>query len=135
MRFVLLVSLLSPLFLQAQDKEIKKVPITPTRASSGQQMFVTYCAACHGKDGKGGGPAASALKKTPADLTMLARANGGKFPSNHVMATIQSVDSPVHGSNEMPVWGPLLSSISSSEGEARLRASNLVKYIETFQEK
>jgi mono/diheme cytochrome c family protein len=130
---VVLLTLLSSLFVQAQDKQIKKVPITPTQASSGQQMFVAYCATCHGKDGKGAGPAASALKKAPADLTLLSQKNGGKFPESHVILTIRSDDSPVHGSHEMPIWGPLLSSVSSSEGEVQLRATNLAKYIETLQ--
>ena len=135
MRMVLFVTLLGSLMVQAQDTQIKKVPITPTSATSGQQMFVTYCATCHGKDGKGDGPAAPALKKAPADLTQLAKKNGGKYPENHVSATIMTVDSPVHGSKEMPVWGPLLSSISSSQGEVQLRVSNLVKYISTLQER
>ncbi len=135
MRMVLFVTLLGSLMVQAQDTQIKKVPITRTPATSGQQMFVTYCATCHGKEGKGDGPAASALKKAPADLTQLAKKNGGKYPENHVAATIRTADSPVHGSKEMPVWGPLLSSVSSSQGEVQLRVSNLVKYIETLQEK
>jgi len=132
---MLLVGALTALLAQAQTPTIKKVPITPVAASSGQQMFTTYCAACHGKDGRGDGPAAAALKKTPADLTQLTKKNGGKYPENHVMATIRAADSPVHGSKEMPVWGPLLSSISSSDGEVQLRISNIVKYIETLQER
>ena len=132
---ILWVTLLSALLLNAQDKQIKRVPITPTPASSGHQMFDTYCAACHGIDGKGDGPAASALKMPPADLTQLAKKNGGKFPENHVAATLRAVDSPVHGSKEMPIWGTLLSSVSSSDSEVQLRTANLVKYIETLQEK
>ncbi|MBZ5572099.1 MAG: cytochrome c [Acidobacteriia bacterium] len=46
--------------------------------ASGQQMYSAYCAVCHGNDGKGGGPAAEALKVPPPDLTVLARKNGGK---------------------------------------------------------
>jgi len=134
MRMMLLIACLGAL-LQAQDKAIKKVPITPTQASSGQQMFNTYCAVCHGTDGRGDGPAASALKEAPSDLTLLAEKNGGKFPENRVVIKIRAVDSPAHGSKEMPIWGTLLSSISSSSGEVQLRTSNLVKYIETLQAK
>ena len=32
-------------------------------------MFNEYCVACHGKDAKGTGPAASALPKEPAALS------------------------------------------------------------------
>ena len=54
-----------------QDKVIKHVPVKATNAASGQEMYTNYCAVCHGTDGKGGGPAASALKEAPADLTAL----------------------------------------------------------------
>ena len=59
---------------------IKKAIIPPTNASSGEEMFVTYCAVCHGRDAKGGGPAARALRVPAADLTQLTAKNNGKFP-------------------------------------------------------
>ena len=58
---------------------VKHVPISNTSPSSGKDMFNNYCAVCHGTDGKGTGPAATALKATPADLTALAQKNGGKY--------------------------------------------------------
>ena len=57
-------------------KEIKHVPIKPTSPASGSEMYQSYCAVCHGVDGKGNGPAAQALKTQPTDLTMLAHAAG-----------------------------------------------------------
>ena len=33
---------------------VKQVPVSPTSAASGKQMYTTYCAVCHGADGKGG---------------------------------------------------------------------------------
>jgi hypothetical protein len=50
-----------------------------------------------------------ALKAKPADLTALARNNGGKFPTERVQKLISSTDPSVqsHGSREMPVWGPI----------------------------
>lgn len=133
MRTILFVTLLGSMVLAAQDKQIKRVPITPTQASSGKEMFNAYCSPCHGLDGTGNGPAASALKKAPADLTQLAAHNGGKYPSAHVYAVLSEVDSPVHGSKQMPVWGPLLSSVSLSQGEVQLRINNLVNYVQTLQ--
>lgn len=116
---------------------VKHVPIKQTSATSGKEMFVNYCAVCHGKDGKGGGPAASALKVPPADLTTLAQKNGGKFDSAHVATVIRGqAGTPAHGSADMPVWGPLFSSISQGHaGEVQQRVANLVKYIETLQAK
>jgi mono/diheme cytochrome c family protein len=121
--------------LRAQ--EIKKSPVQPTSAASGQQMFGEYCAVCHGKDAKGGGPAADALKKRPADLTQLSRKNGGKFPEIHVMTFITGDEVvAAHGSRDMPVWGQLFRSLSPNNPEiVRLRAANLMEYIKSFQAK
>jgi len=60
---------------------IKQVPIANTPSSSGKDMFDTYCAVCDGKDARGNGPAANAMKTPPADLTTLAKGNGGKYPA------------------------------------------------------
>jgi mono/diheme cytochrome c family protein len=59
---------------------IKKVPAALTSPTSGSEMFKEYCASCHGADARGRGPAAPALKASPADLTVLSRNNHGKFP-------------------------------------------------------
>ena len=133
MRMIVFVTLLGSLLLQAQDKQVKRVPITQTSPAAGQDMFKTYCAPCHGLDGTGNGPAASALKQKPADLTALAAKNGGKFPADHVFTTLKQVESPVHGSKEMPIWGDLFYSISSNQGEIQMRINNLVSYVKTLQ--
>ena len=65
---------------------IKHVPIANTPSNSGKDMFRSYCAVCHGADAKGTGPAASALKAAPTDLTALSHKNGGKYPAAHVAA-------------------------------------------------
>jgi mono/diheme cytochrome c family protein len=116
---------------------VKHVPIANTPSNSGKEMFNNYCAVCHGKDAKGTGPAASAMKTPPADLTVLAKTSGGKFPSAHVAAVIRGQATTVsHGNQEMPVWGPLLSSISQGhEAQVQQRISNLVAYIESLQVK
>ncbi len=116
---------------------VKHVPITNTPSNSGKQMFDSYCAVCHGKAGKGDGPAASALKTPPVDLTLLAQKNGGKYPAGHVAAVIRGqASTPSHGSQDMPVWGPLFSSISQGHAaQVQQRISNLVSYINTLQTK
>ena len=81
----------------AQEKQVKRVPIQRTFAASGKEMFMTYCAVCHGEDARGDGPAASALNKQPAELTRLAAKNGGKYPADRVSQTIRGdVDVPAH---------------------------------------
>jgi mono/diheme cytochrome c family protein len=125
---------------QAPEKSsgtLKHVPITNTPPNSGKGMFDSYCAVCHGKDGKGDGPAASALKTPPVDLTQLAKKEGGKYPATHVAAVIRGqATTPSHGSQDMPVWGPLFSSISQGhDSQVQQRITNLVTYIETLQAK
>ena len=121
----------------AQDKEVKKVPVQPSNAASGAEMYKQYCAVCHGKDGKGTGPAASELKTAPPDLTTLAKRNGGKYPTDHVINVLRSgAKAPAHGTSEMPTWGPLLSSVSGQDAViVNLRISNLTNYLKTLQEK
>jgi mono/diheme cytochrome c family protein len=124
--------------MQDQTKTtIQHVPIKPTSPASGKEMFVAYCAACHGTDGKGGGPAASALKVAPANLTQLSKNNGGKYPALKVAAIIHGESAPpAHGSSEMPVWGPLFRTVSGGHDEqVEQRVSNLTHYIETLQAK
>jgi mono/diheme cytochrome c family protein len=88
----------------AQEKQVKHVPIQRTSAASAKEMFMTYCAVCHGKDAKGDGPAASSQQQ-PADLTRLAAKNGGKYPADRVSPTIRGdVEVPAHGTREMPIW-------------------------------
>ena len=116
---------------------VKHVPIKSAPPNSGKDMFNNYCAVCHGKDGKGSGPAAAALKTPPADLTVLAKSSGGKYPAPHVAAVIRGqATTTAHGSQDMPVWGPLFSSISQGhEAQVQQRITNLVTYVETLQAK
>jgi len=121
---------------QTKSKEVKKAPIGMTSPTSGSEMFNSYCAPCHGKDAKGNGPAATALKNLPANLTELARKNGGKFPTDHVASVLRSGVSGAHGSTDMPVWGPLFSAVSGNDDAiVQMRITNLIHYLEKLQEK
>lgn len=116
---------------------VKHVPISNIPSNAGNEMFASYCAVCHGKDGKGNGPAASAMKTPPTDLTTMAQKHGGKYPAPHVAAVIRGqAMTPSHGSLDMPVWGPLFSSISQGhDSQVQQRIANLVAYIEGLQAK
>ncbi len=118
---------------------IKEVPVRPTSPASGKQMYTTYCAVCHGVDGKGSGPAAAALKEPPTNLAQLARDNGGKFPESHIYTVLQfGMENPAHGSKDMPVWGPALRSLDrgspAPEMEEHQRLANLTSYLKTLQQ-
>jgi mono/diheme cytochrome c family protein len=135
---VLLASLPITGMLEAQNATtIKKVPLAPTSPSSAEEMFHTYCAVCHGKDGKGAGPAVSALKVAPPDLTQLAAKNQGKFPEDSVyMVLTEGSNIVAHGSEEMPVWGDLFRSLHPGRADiVQLRIANLTHYLKTIQRK
>jgi mono/diheme cytochrome c family protein len=124
--------ILAPL---AGAQEIKKVPIQPTSATSGKDMFAEYCAVCHGNSGRGDGPAATAFKKRAADLTQLARKNDGVFPELHVINFIAGEDAAgAHGTRDMPVWGDLFRSLDPGNRDvAQLRLNNLMDYVKGLQ--
>jgi mono/diheme cytochrome c family protein len=134
---LLLVLLIAFAGVAANAQTVKRVPATPTSPASGQEMFKTYCAVCHGTEGKGNGPAATALKKTPANLTELAQRNGGKFPELKVYGTIKGdFETPAHGSRDMPIWGSVFQSMNGgSSGEVHMRISNLTAYVQSLQGK
>ncbi|MGC2161393.1 MAG: c-type cytochrome [Silvibacterium sp.] len=113
------------------------IPVNKTSPTSGKQMFTSYCAPCHGVDGRGHGPAAVALKVQPSDLTGLIKLNHGKFPDTHIVSVLEfGAGVPAHGSVEMPVWGPILGQMNSSNlQDKQLRISNLSRYIESIQAK
>src|SRR5208282_427623 len=93
---------------QAGNPQVKKVAPSYTNPSSGKEMYLAYCASCHGADGRGNGPAAPALKTPPTDLTQLAAKNGGNFPDAHIMQIIRGDSmTAAHGNKDMPVWGPV----------------------------
>jgi mono/diheme cytochrome c family protein len=121
----------------ASAQTVKKGPVTPTSAASGEEMFKAYCAPCHGTNGKGDGPAAAALKKMPANLTELTQHNSGKFPEAKVYGAIKGDSNTLaHGSKDMPVWGTVFESLNRGDpGVVQLRISNLTKYIESIQGK
>lgn len=88
---------------------------------SGQIRFDQYCAVCHGTSAKGDGPFAALLTKRPADLTALAKRNGGEFPFGHAYDTIDGRNMlTAHGSREMPIWGKEMKDVGQG-GETGLR--------------
>lgn len=106
------------------------------RSLVGRDLFDFYCASCHGKDGKGNGPVASALKVPPPDLTLLARRNGGTFPAERVKAFVTNDGdglASAHGTSDMPVWGPVFRALESSDAHVRVRIANIVAYIQSIQ--
>lgn len=117
--------------------KVTKTEARPTKSLEGKETYASYCAACHGKDAKGNGPAAPALKVPPPDLTKIAQRHNGTFSAADVEATIRGTNRSIdaHGSEDMPIWGPVFSSMTDNRDVTTLRVRNLVRYLETLQDK
>ena len=99
-------------------------------------MYRTYCASCHGIDGKGSGPAADALKKGPPDLTQLAKHNNGHLQDFRILRIIDGYEiRAAHGSRYMPIWGDYFRMKQRDEGIVAVREHNLVEYIRSIQQR
>ncbi|MHB1188068.1 c-type cytochrome [Thiobacillus sp.] len=127
-------------FTSAADKMLK--------ADLGKREYENSCALCHGKDGKGTGSINDLLKKSPTDLTTLAKKNNGVFPFYRVYAVIDGREMVSgHGDRDMPAWGNRYSSDSVKAAEyymdvpydadmyARSRILSLVDYLNRIQVK
>jgi mono/diheme cytochrome c family protein len=135
-----LLAIVFPMMATAQTT-VKSVPAPQSSPSSGKQMFREYCTPCHGESGKGNGPAAAAMKIPPANLTKLSAKYKGVFPDMEVAEALRAGptssghNSYVHGSETMPIWGPVFQALSGSDkGIVELRIHNLVEYIRSIQD-
>jgi mono/diheme cytochrome c family protein len=73
---------------------------------SGEELFVRFCASCHGSEALGDGPVSRSLNVAVPDLTTIAR-RYGEFPTGVIRDVIdgRGIDTRTHGTREMPVWG------------------------------
>jgi mono/diheme cytochrome c family protein len=108
--------------------------------ASGRDMYLRYCASCHGAEGRGDGPLAGSLTKPPSDLTQLAQRNGGAYDERAVMAVIDGRRQvAAHGTRDMPVWGAVFEEEGRGEPypayHSLLQSRLLVDYLGTIQER
>ena len=112
-----------------------------TRANDviGKKEFLTYCASCHGSDGKGDGPIVNFLKRKPADLTKLTKNNNNAFPFDRIWGVFDgSYQFDSHGTSEMPIWGYKFIQETQENKEpstvAKAKALDIILYIQVIQE-
>ncbi|MGA2416331.1 MAG: c-type cytochrome [Candidatus Sulfotelmatobacter sp.] len=103
----------------------------------GAKIFQSYCAACHGADGRGHGPAAVALKRAPADLTLIAQRNHGRFPYLRIKQVITGASPGLlaHGDREMPIWGPIFHEIEADQDWGEVRIEAITQLLQSMQQK
>ncbi len=108
----------------------------------GKREFENNCASCHGVNGKGSGTVTPWLRKSPPDLTLLTKSNGGIFPMDRLYKSIAGEDTGAHGSREMPVWGQVyrmsaaeyyMEQRYNDEAIVRARILSLLEYINRLQ--
>ena len=108
-----------------------------TDGESGDSLYRTYCATCHGSTGRGDGVLASSLRVRPADLTRLSR-KGEKWDAEKVAKSIDGrKEVSGHGGSDMPQWGDAFkrSGEGYSEKAVKARIDALTAYLETLQAK
>jgi mono/diheme cytochrome c family protein len=111
---------------------------TMQTTESGDSLYRTYCASCHGQQGRGDGPVAKFLTVPPANLTQIAKRNNGVFPADKVHQIIDGRQVPrSHGASQMPVWGDAFSKATTDSDAAAVTAKikALVEYLASQQEK
>jgi mono/diheme cytochrome c family protein len=122
--------LLAPAMAAAQE------PAAMKQSVPGAEVYRTYCVACHGDSARGDGPLAASMKRKPANLTEIAKRNGGQFPSDLVFRTIDG-SQPVrgHGGPDMPAWGDaLMRSREAGDADSVKKViQSLVDYLESMQ--
>jgi mono/diheme cytochrome c family protein len=105
-----------------------------TAVRKGQLLYSQYCRSCHGDDARGDGPAASAFKVQPTDLTQITKKYKG-FPTEKVMDYIDGERHVVgHGSREMPVWGKRFRRSPGGEKGAQSEIVLLTEYLKSIQQ-
>jgi len=119
--------LLSP---QAQAQAFEKY--------SGEETFHRFCASCHGEEGHGDGPVASAIPIMVPDLTRLRQRLGDKFPEETLRRIIDGRNAVIyHGTRYMPVWGYEFWVEEGADAEAEQNVEiiirNLIDYIASIQ--
>jgi len=117
----------------AQTKSPRKL----IASLDGKDLYMSYCASCHGADGKGNGPVAAALKSPMPDLTTIQKRRGGKYPVADLEKFImgESEVKAAHGSPDMPVWGPLFRRVENDQDLGLVRVRRVVEYMRTLQGK
>jgi mono/diheme cytochrome c family protein len=105
----------------------------PVPEYDGRNLYLGYCASCHGPTGAGDGPVAPSLAFRMADLRTLSQRHSG-FPRQRLEEVIDGRTlRAVHGTQDMPVWGWEFRRVEPSEPYVAARIDALLNYLESIQ--
>ena len=147
MRAKISLSLIAALLLavtpvaMASPQEDQKATQT-VKVFKGKVTYRIYCSNCHGDTGQGDGNLSELLSVKPADLTAIARNNGGEFPTELITKLVDGREAVKgHGRKEMPVWGDAFQKSlqpswteESDDDRARRKIDEVVAFVESIQE-
>lgn len=130
--------LLAILAVLASGSSLRAAPADDTEPA--RAMYLRYCGACHGPNGKGDGIAGTFMRPKPTDLTRIAAQHGGTFPFERVRASIDgTAEVRPHGDARMPVWGEMFRDEAgwdvTRRAEARGKLLLITDYVRSIQEK
>jgi mono/diheme cytochrome c family protein len=136
---VLVLALAAPMAVAGPESETAAQTV---KVFKGKVTFRIYCSNCHGESGHGDGNLAEMLSVKPANLTAIARANGGVFPTEKIIKLVDGRETVKgHGLREMPVWGDAFQKSlqptwteETDDERARRKIDEVVAYVESIQE-
>jgi len=122
--------LLLALFCSTTVRAAKERRTPLIHTVNGAEIFQDFCASCHGREGRGDGPVAPALRFKVPDLTQISKRAGGRFPTARIRSVIEGTETgSEHRSREMPIWGPVFHQIVADQDLGAVRTANVTSYI------
>jgi len=105
----------------------------------GRELYLRYCAACHGNNADGRGPVAEDLKASPPDLRYLGERYGMPLPTGTIARFIDGrQDVAAHGPRDMPVWGRRFydawTAHQSGQEDLQSQIHEIVQYLNAIQQ-
>lgn len=109
-------------------------------AEEGGEIYMEFCATCHGVNATGNGPMAPVLILQPPDLTALTSRNDGVFPMTRVVMRIDGRDPLTSHGSPMPIYGDFFEgesiSLKTETGQPIMTSPaivDLVAYLQSLQ--
>lgn len=103
---------------------------TDDQARMGAPVFRTFCASCHGEDGRGPQPSTYVVGIAPPDLTLIAVRSGGSVDMPRLYESIARCGDV---GPEMPSWDRAFRSMGWSPVLSRMHLEDIAWYVESIQ--